>query len=325
MRTYIANFGRENYEWPNCLERGTISTMDDEEVHHFWLNRDKPGYIDYCMTRHRTARGIAVIKPVASRWFNLLDILIETNGDLWIHRQKDTLWWTISTDQEAVSSLEPGHKPLREGARVYVFHKPCTGWSNKDKHGRPLLWDALHPKARQFLFTESTFQKLSEDNETYARTLIDGEDLSAWHNRPDWKSKESSTGRTAGRSFTAKERSANQMTRNVLSTVSQSNGQETTRRIKNKELHFSDQELEQYVLDLIDAQEGLCALTGIQLQHYGEETDKQLLCSLDRIDSNGHYEPGNLQIVCRFSNFWKSDQDDTEFLRLLALVRSTDI
>ena len=35
MKVYIANFGRENYFWPECLKRGAISTMNDKDVHQF--------------------------------------------------------------------------------------------------------------------------------------------------------------------------------------------------------------------------------------------------------------------------------------------------
>jgi hypothetical protein len=35
---------------------------------------------------------------------------------------------------------------------------------------------------------------------------------------------------------------------------------------------------------MIDDKDGLCSISGIPLQFDGEETDKQLLCSLDRID-----------------------------------------
>jgi hypothetical protein len=60
----------------------------------------------------------------------------------------------------------------------------------------------------------------------------------------------------------------------------------------------------------------------LRLEFYGEHDDIQLLCSLDRIDSAGHYEAGNLQVVCRFVNRWKGDEDDAEFRRLMGLVRS---
>jgi hypothetical protein len=45
---------------------------------------------------------------------------------------------------------------------------------------------------------------------------------------------------------------------------------------------------------------------------------------LDRIDSSGHYEDGNLQVVCQFINFWKGDSENELFARLLMLVRNQD-
>jgi hypothetical protein len=51
---------------------------------------------------------------------------------------------------------------------------------------------------------------------------------------------------------------------------------------------------------------------------------KNLLPSVDRIDSDGHYELGNLQLVCQFINFWKGSGNNEEFRRLLMLVRGED-
>ncbi|MBN14465.1 MAG: hypothetical protein CMJ15_04480, partial [Pelagibacterium sp.] len=72
-----------------------------------------------------------------------------------------------------------------------------------------------------------------------------------------------------------------------------------------------------------DAQEGMCNLSGLPLQWIGGD-DPQMCCSLDRIDSAGHYEVGNLQVVCQFINFWKGDSDNAEFQRLLMLVRGVE-
>jgi hypothetical protein len=47
----------------------------------------------------------------------------------------------------------------------------------------------------------------------------------------------------------------------------------------------------------------------------------QLRCSLDRIDSSRHYEPGNLQVVCKSINMWKCAMENEEFKRLLVLLR----
>ncbi|WP_299844379.1 hypothetical protein [uncultured Jannaschia sp.] len=49
-----------------------------------------------------------------------------------------------------------------------------------------------------------------------------------------------------------------------------------------------------------------------------------MLPSADRIDSSGHYEEANLQLVCRFINFWKQATPDDEFRRLIGIVRDSD-
>jgi hypothetical protein len=88
---------------------------------------------------------------------------------------------------------------------------------------------------------------------------------------------------------------------------------------KNKEVRFKSTELFQAHIELL-LQEPVCAITKLPLDLSFE--DKELAPSLDRRDSNRHYEPGNLQIVARFVNRWKSDDDQANFERLLALVRN---
>src|SRR4051812_41833996 len=104
MKVFIANFGRENYEWPECLARGTIATMNDVSVQGFWEVGDRDAYIQERM-KGKTAAGIAPTKPVASRWFNLMTIISRSSGDLWVHREKDQLWWTVSRSDPP--SFEP--------------------------------------------------------------------------------------------------------------------------------------------------------------------------------------------------------------------------
>ena len=72
-----------------------------------------------------------------------------------------------------------------------------------------------------------------------------------------------------------------------------------------------------YVCDLLLKQEGRCALAGIPLASDNDTENPEFLCSLDRIDSNGRYEPRNLQVVCRFFNRWMGDDDNVEFQQLL--------
>jgi len=127
-----------------------------------------------------------------------------------------------------------------------------------------------------------------------------------------------------GRVLGALEKSVVVMRQSVENTVKNSNGQLVQRVQKNKELRMTAQQLEATIRQLLVQQDNKCALTGIPLQFLGQHEDKNLLPSLDRKDSNGHYENGNLQVVCQFINFWKSDTDNEEFRKLLNLVRGIE-
>lgn len=115
------------------------------------------------------------------------------------------------------------------------------------------------------------------------------------------------------------------MFRTVWDTVRNSNGQQVLTTVKNKELRFSQVDFEKHVRSLIRDQQSRCALTGLPLDMSKQPLDPNMKPSLDRIDSNGHYEDGNLQVVCQFVNFWKRDSVDSEFRRLLAIVRQQDL
>lgn len=118
------------------------------------------------------------------------------------------------------------------------------------------------------------------------------------------------------------ERSVRRMAATARSTAAASESV-GLRTLKNKQLGLACGELEDHIRALIKHQRGRCALTGLDLA-YDDAEDRDLLCSLDRIDSNGHYEAGNLQVVCQFANRWKSDDTDSNFRRLLRLVRTVD-
>ncbi|KQW42164.1 MULTISPECIES: hypothetical protein [unclassified Ensifer] len=102
-------------------------------------------------------------------------------------------------------------------------------------------------------------------------------------------------------------------------TAKHAHGQTVDRTVKNKDLRLSKEGLIAHLKELLDDTGHRCAITGLALQ--AEGPDDQLRPSLDRIDSSGHYEAGNLQVVARFINFWKQSTPDAEFRRQLAMVR----
>lgn len=341
MKVYIANFGRQNYEWPICRERGTVATMNAVDAQVHWKANDREAYIASRMANDLTAAGKKPTKATASRWFNLMTTVAETAGDVWVHKSGDELWWTTSLGD--APTFEQKREPIERGRDVVVCHKPCQPWSNRSKIGVPLRWNELHPKAKDFLSTEATLQSLSPSYRDYTLALIGGEDLSPWHNSPLWsKRKESSKAgyspikygtqadkvayQRAYELFSVAE-AAERMTKTAVSTTNSANGQTVERVVKRKDLLFpSAAALQDYITQLMGAQEYCCELTGLPLDLDETNGDPAMFASLDRIDSSRHYEPGNLQIVCRFANFWKGATDDAEFRRLLGIVRSnTDI
>jgi hypothetical protein len=325
MKVFVANFGRENFAWPACLARHEIATMQDERVHDLWRAGNRSAYIDFCVANLKTMKGIAPTRPVAGRWFNLGTIITDSAGDMWLHQDGKHLWWTITTDNDPIIELGPDLKPLPGGSpNVYYYRKPAQPWSNRNKQGASLDWRGLHPKAPDFLVTEATLQQLSDDYGRYAQALVEGADLHAWHSRPEWRAKtETGSRKHPVRTFNAKQVTFFDMANQAWDTALKANGQQVTRNVKNKNFGFANrEELLAYIADLYASQEGLCAITGLTLQ-FRDGEDHQLCCSLDRIDSDGHYEPRNLQIVCKFINMWKSNSDDTEFRRLIGVVRES--
>jgi len=184
VQIYVANFGVNNWAWPDCLAQNTIAMMESVWSYPFWQQRDRDGYIRETQVRSRRP----VRRQVISLWFNLLTEFHQTTNDTWIHRAGNELWWTLSTDAPPTNSLvdDPAPHAAFEAEMIHVFHKPCLAWSNRNRNSVLLRWKRIHPKARKFLFAVSTFHALTTDNAAYARAQISGDPLSNWHERPDW-------------------------------------------------------------------------------------------------------------------------------------------
>lgn len=121
------------------------------------------------------------------------------------------------------------------------------------------------------------------------------------------------------------ERSIIEMRTSILNTVRNSNGQIVERVVKDKQLLVDPAKLDELIRSRLQLQQGRCNLTGLTLHAHGPDADLNLLPSADRIDSSRHYELDNIQIVCRFINFWKGASNNAEFQRLLMLVRGVEM
>ncbi|MCU0881288.1 MAG: hypothetical protein MUF14_01310 [Hyphomonadaceae bacterium] len=222
-------------------------------------------------------------------------------------------------------TLEDSPRPSRDGPKVWILEKACGGWSNKDKQGRPLLWNSLHPKARDFLSTESTFQTLSAQATgyaDYAEALVEGRDLSHWENLPLFKSKLADSKTGVGRIFSPKEKMAARIAQTILDTVASADGRTVISKAKIMRRALSRTEWENAISLIFDIQEGRCAYSDLPMQLDSIGTDKEMWVSLDRRNSDGHYDLDNVHLVCRFINRWKGADDHELFQRLIATLRS---
>ena len=337
MQVFIANFGRQNYEWSVCKVRGTVATMNAVSVQHLWEVGDRKSYVENRMANDLTAAGNKPTRATASRWFNLMTTVSETVGDIWVHKDGDELWWTTSLPD--APKFETKIEPIDRGREVVICHKKCDPWRNQSRTGNPLRWNELHPKAKDFLSTEATLQSLSAPNRAYTLALINGEDLSGWHDTPFWKARAEAAkfGFSQVKYGTQVDKiayqrasdlfelvsAAERMARTAIATTNSARGQTVEGIVKRKDLGFvSAADLQDHIVQLMGSQEGHCELTGLPLDLDEKNGDPAMFASLDRISSSGHYVAGNLQVVCRFANFWKGSSEDVEFKRLIEIIRS---
>ena len=80
----------------------------------------------------------------------------------------------------------------------------------------------------------------------------------------------------------------------------------------------------EYLLNLVEDQKGKCALSGWPLEferggnYKGNKNPNG--CTIDRIDNDKGYIPGNIQLACCLPNYLKGDMDITEFRTLCKAI-----
>ena len=318
---HVVNFGEGNFLWPECLRRSAVATYESQEAYDAYRVGDKARYIALCKTHITTSKGGVPTTAMASGWYNWLNIVTQSSAEIWVHIDGERLWWTVTSGKPAeVESLPgtPAASPYGEAIGVF---KPAATWSCEDQTGRYLSWLDIHPRAKNFLRVWSTRRTLSGDSLRYLVSLLAGADLDEWHMRDDWREARFQDDKTTVTRKMRINATVKRMAATALATTLGARGQQELRIVKRKDFLFESLEhLGEYLYVKLHEQKGLCAISGLELHYDGLHTDSQMLCSLDRIDSSLHYAPGNVQIVCRFINRWKSDEEPSEFRRLLHLV-----
>jgi hypothetical protein len=320
-KTYIANLGLKNIHWPICRSESVLTLETSRTLYDFWLQRDRRGWIDWASKNERMINGQLAIAPVASRWFNLITIFHDTLNDVWLHRAGDYLYWALS--EPGAISVEALQDPRGRDREFILLKRQTFKWADRARDGRRLLWKSIHHKAHDFLRTEATYQEVQNDRgyRDYALALLEGPPLEEFHTRPDWRARQGI--RSSGRTLSSLEKTIINAMLNIKGTVARADGRLIETVAKIKKIVGNEEDFKRFLEHLYRQQEGLCALTGLKMLLLDDEGEDDFRLSVDRVDSAGDYTTSNVQLVCRFANFWKSASDNARFKQLIQVIRES--
>lgn len=92
---------------------------------------------------------------------------------------------------------------------------------------------------------------------------------------------------------------------------------------RSPKIYYSEDVTVEYLKELWNKQEGVCALSNIKMVLSAHSGKNNLNVSVDRIDSSIGYVKGNLQLVCVAVNYMKSDMDLMEFYSFCRSISET--
>lgn len=329
---YVIKAGANNYFWPESRKRDIAALMLDKPYYEAWAANDPAAYLAVHMARTGKGRDPSSVKAEATRWFNYASKVSSSVDDIFFNIAGNDVWWArsrpiyTSPGAEREPVIIP-HIDPENGQEVVAVGVQTDGWRQYTKDGVKLQLGTIHKRVWDFLLKQSALASVAdEDMKLYLTTLLEGGNLSTWHNQPAWKAKQGEDkGKYLAVQVSLLESGLKQLMLSIEGTVEFANGQIIDKKVKGKELvGCTPQEMKQHLKALWDQQEGKCALTGINMHLPGQPNlDKDLMISPDRIDSSGHYSLENVQLVCRFVNFWKLASNNERFKELLDLVVKT--
>lgn len=305
---YISMTGDQNELWDRCLAERLVAIGFDKPYFDAWHADDYPQYLNL-MRAASPEKPESDVKASATLWFNRAKLLSESEDDIWLHRTGSDLYWARTT------AGEPVFEPYEDKVMIA---KPVNGWSRRNAQTVALTWNSIHPKGRDYLVTQqAVFRVANDDMRAYLEAQVHGDDLEPWHGRKDWRER-LGDGKSVGKNVPLSQFAIERMLMSIKDTVKNADGRIVLKTLKNKKMLCSDAEMKAHLTQLMEEQEGRCRITGLTMHVDGQDgMEHDLLASADRIDSNGHYEIGNIQLVCRFINFWKCAQENGKFIELL--------
>jgi hypothetical protein len=318
---YVIKAGADNYFWEESRKRKIAVLMLDKPYFDAWASGDRDAHLAIHLRRAGKGYDPSTVKGESTRWFNYATNVANSSDDLFINIRGKEVWWARSIASEPV--IIEFRDPVG-GQDVVALGTKVDTWSQFTKAGVKLHINTIHKSAWSFLKKLPALAPVAdEDMKLYLTTLFEGGDLSAWHARAKWKAIQGDHSLTLQSSLL--DIAIANMVLRIEQTAAFANGQIIDKKVKDKKLlDCTPIQLNQRFKTLWEEQRGRCALTGIKMHLPGQlDEDEDLLMSPDRIDSDGHYSLDNVQLVCRFANYWKLASSNERFKELLDLIIET--
>ncbi|BCW89561.1 hypothetical protein sos41_27270 [Alphaproteobacteria bacterium SO-S41] len=305
MKIYRANFGENNKYWPQCVRNGEIIYYSEIECWRAYLAEDESAARSALSATvsarvNRKPKSDAALKRLVSTYYNQLKTFAETSGDIWLHHDTKDLWWCKSIGGvKELGVFEPQHRDGDRFQAMLLSHDTENGWSRLQSQ----LYAQQISDARNVLVRQPAVETINPPLDDVILKAI-AESGEARNERKDgWDA------------------SIDRALRNAVLADKQS-GQLVTSTRKMKLFGYeSEQEMRSELRQMLDDQREICPITGHSMQREDHPV-KELVASLDRIDSAKGYQRGNLQWVCRFVNFLKGAKSGADFDRLTTLLMS---
>ena len=325
---YKMSLGKSSRYEQEALSSGNLVFQSEAALHEAVLKEDKAAILHAGsqVRNDKYPRGGAD-EPAVRVWRQSIETFRSLpKNALIVHWEavRGHLHWGL-TDNEFFLARE---EPSDWGRPGMVFHRPLQGgWRKTSVAGVSLT--GLHPTAKSLSINRATLNRVQTSPE-YFKALIADADTTPWESLPDWKANAVANGwipknraaildriRKATSTPLVKEvanffeAEVKRMASTALQTAAYANGQTVIATIKSKVCGFTRDELEAEIHALLKIQDGLCALTGFEFKV--GSPNPHLRASLDRKHSDLGYVPGNLQVVTRAANFYKSASDEADW------------
>ncbi len=280
--------GYSNKRLPECLQENILSYGVNKKTYDFYISGDKESARKHYLTLKSGVSGELISPAVATRRLNILESIIFANPDtLWINLSGDTLYWGQAQGEHFIVDeyIEDNPNPIEVRGHYLLAKKMVTGWSNLTYQGYPIRLSEAHPQLFDWVNIQQTIGELHKGGD-YLLKYIRG-DIKPAHSE-------------SIRHKSLLDASIDRMIDSAYQVAKYSNGQQKIVVVKNKDNKHDRDEWRALLAEMLEKKGARCALTNREFDFSG--VDRFLMPSLDRIDSNGHYEKGNVQIVTWAAN-----------------------